>query len=460
MNLLVGFRIFVFGIMNFLPIVTSQWSTIVLPEIIQFNLRINDPAKFSQIASYFYISYFTGMILGCFIWSNLVKLIAKRKCILFSIITMGLANMISGTGENVLFICFCRFIAGCSLNIHTVGKDFLFEFAEDKYRQFALSLDSCFGLLAHLAGPFIGMKIYYMNDRNFEISCLWIGGIFFIGAALFFIAFFLVSYQPVEHQAAEIVSLESIEEEKAPLKNSTGTENEIIEATGAKEVFLECLKNPNIRNAMIVFGISTACTNCDVVLSVIYLQTPWENGGLSISPNVLSKVSLISYIPALCILLSSSRICPRIISYKHFIRFFVVAFSLAVFMTPTFRDLIPGENHADYNIFIYINQMIKYSMNSHIFSPFIHYTINKRANKHIRTIINAINFIFSTTMIVIIMNLVVPLLSVTLFSPRYTSIEPFNKYITFGIITLLQGSCFFLIEKKNKGVALDKSNQQ
>jgi len=128
-------------------------------------------------------------------------------------------------------------------------------------------------------------------------------------------------------------------------------------------------------------------------------------------------------------------------------------------MTPTFRDILPGSNHADYNVFIYINQGIKYSMNSHIFSPFIHYTINKRANKHIRTIINSINFVFSTTMIVIVMNLIVPLLSVSLYSPNFTEFEPANKYLTFSIVAVLQGSCFFLIGKKNKGVILDDTNQ-
>lgn len=457
MNPIGAFRILVFGMQNFMPILTTQWSTIVLPDIMRYNLKIEDEATFSRVASYFYISYFTGMILACFIWPVLVKLLSKRNCLLLSMTIIGTANIISGWGENIVLICICRFIAGCSLNIHTVGKDFLFEFSEDKYRQFVLSLDSCFGLLAHLAGPYIGMRIYYHNNRSFAASCVWIGAIFYTGALLFFIAFYLFIYKPVEHDHIP-VSDETLEEKK-PLKHDDHDDS-VIESTNARDVLKECYNNHNIRNAMIVFGISTACTNSEIVLSAIYLQTPWDHGGLSISPQMLSHVSLISYIPALTLLLYSPKICPSQISYRTFIRFFVIAFSLAVIMTPTFRDILPGSHHADYNIFIYINQGIKYSMNSHIFSPFIHYTINKRANKHIRTIINSINFVFSTTMIVIVMNLIVPLLSVSLYSPNFTHLEPANKYITFSIVAVLQASCFFLIGRKSKGVTLDDTNQQ
>lgn len=86
---------------------------------------------------------------------------------LISVILIGVMNIFSGIEETIFYICLFWFIAGCSLNIHTIGKDFLFEFCEDRYWQFALSLDSCFGLLAHLAGPFIGMKIYFATGNCF-----------------------------------------------------------------------------------------------------------------------------------------------------------------------------------------------------------------------------------------------------------------------------------------------------
>lgn len=442
---ILGFRIFAFAYQNFLPIITVQWSSIILPDILRYNLKVEDEASFSLIASYFFISYFLGIILGCFLWPTLVKFFSKRSCILVSIIIIGIANMLSGRGEKVTFISICRFIAGISLNIHTVGKDFLFEFAEDKHRQFILSIDSCFVLLAHLAGPFIGMQIYYANDRNFEVSCLWISAIFFFGAFIFFIAFFLIPYTPIDHMDDHSSQRNLDDDEQNPLNNIDQNSTAQIEVMSARDVLRECVNNPDIRNTMAVFALSTACTNCDLVLSIIFLQTPWENQGLSISPKVLSQVSLLSYLPAVAILIYSPKICPKKIPYADYIRTFAGIFALSVIITPLFRDILPSKYHADFNILIYINQMVKYCTNSHIVSPFIHYKINKRANKHIRTVINSINFVISTTAVVIIMNLIVPLLSVTLYSHTFVELRPFNKYFTFLAVTLLQASCLILM---------------
>jgi MFS family permease len=459
MKRLLAFRMFVFAFQNFIPIMTCQWSSIILPDILRYNLKIVDESTFSLIANYFYISYFIGIILGCFIWPYLVQFISKRNCILISTFMIGVANIASGYGQDVTHICACRFVAGCFLNIHTVGKDFLFDFVPEEHRQFTLSLDSCFGLMGHLGGPFIGMHIYYLNDRDFKATCFWIGVIFFFGVLLFLIAFYIIEYTGYHHGEGLKKDTNRIEEERVRLRNSEGEEQGMIEVTSTLDVFKVCANNLDIRNSIIVFGITTAASNCDLVLSVIYLQTPWADQGLSISPVVLSNISLLSFLPALSILLYSPKICPSRIPYLSYIRIFVFVFALAVLVTPLFRDILPEANHADFNILVYLNQIMKYCTNCHIVAPFIHYTINRRANRHIRTTINSINFVISTTLVVVFMNLIVPLLSVSLYSPQFQNLKPFNKYFTFVMVAGIQLSCFYLIGKQNKGESLDRSNQ-
>ena len=86
------------------------------------------------------------------------------------------------------------------------------------------------------------------------------------------------------------------------------------------------------------------------------------------------------------------------------------------------------------------------TINSHIFSPFVHFLINSRANSFNRTYMNCVNFILNTLISTIVLNTVVPLFSVSLHNPVFLSIFPYNKYACFIIIGLLQMSCLFLIK--------------
>ena len=439
MDITTFIRLITFGLMNFLPMLTTQWSIVILPEILETNLNVKNKSEYSFIAGYFFISFFYGRLVGTFIWPMMVKILSKKMCILISILVMGLSNALSGVGPNIFMICACRFVAGIALNIHTVGKDFLFEFCNENYRQLGLSMDSVFSLFGGLAGPFIGHYLYNSFDKDFETTCLAIAFLFFIGFILFFHVFF-ISYTPplnVSHTDEEIQEM-------------LGHHGQKIHFTDLKSVIRQCYESESIRGLMLVYGIAMASTDCDLVLSVLYLQIDWGNYGLGIDSYMISKISLFCFFPSCLLLLASNRIVPRHIKYISYIKYVLVIFTIAVFITPLLRDIIPSESHKRYNTLIYIIQCFKYTINAQIFSPYVHYLINKRANKDIRTMMNSINFVISTVIIVVLMNLVVPLLSISLYSPLFEQYRSYSKNISFFIVCVLNIIALMILSHSHK----------
>ena len=86
------------------------------------------------------------------------------------------------------------------------------------------------------------------------------------------------------------------------------------------------------------------------------------------------------------------------------------------------------------------------TINSHIYSPYIHFLINSKVNSSKRTYMNCVNFIINTIISTTVLNTVVPFLSVSLNNPFFKSFIPYNKYFCFVIIAMLQLYCLKLLK--------------
>lgn len=82
-------------------------------------------------------------------------------------------------------------------NLNTVGKDFVFEFAEPEWRQFAFSIKSQFGIMASFVGPYVGYYIYKYSGDSFIKSSMYVSGVYVISLIAFYILFYL-DYTPGE----------------------------------------------------------------------------------------------------------------------------------------------------------------------------------------------------------------------------------------------------------------------
>lgn len=108
---------------------------------------------------------------------------------------------------------------------------------------------------------------------------------------------------------------------------------------------------------MILYGISSACTNTELLISMIYLPMKWEEQGLGISTDKLVTMSLFCFFPSVIILLFSDQFIPSRITIKNYIKGIIIIFSITVCMIPLLRDIIP-ENYVE-NFMVRIFQINK-----------------------------------------------------------------------------------------------------
>lgn len=467
-------RLFIHTLMNGIPQLVFQWSIIILPEILRDHFGVQDNLMISFYASMFYMSYFCGNILSCFVWPVLVNYVSKRRCILSGFVMYGVITMISSTGKSIMFLVVCRFFTGIFLNENSIGKDLLFEFCKGNYRQIGLSLDSAWSLTLGFGGPLIGLMLYRLSGNNLSLSLIYIGSIYLFFGAIFFILFFLVPYKAKRRNSFKhnIKSLEDVETEKMtenktqPKKKDKNEEENLlllpdttkkdrIKTRSTKEVIYNCIHLKTLRNPILIYAFSISITATDLLLTVILLETAWKDQGYGLSPGSLSRLWAMTVVPAVIIILVSPKYCPSRISYSTFVRVFILTFAFGVLFTPLLRDLIPEKHRETFTPLIYLVIFLKNCSCGRLYAPFIHFQINNRSNRYIRTLINTINFIVVTALTILLVNLIVPMLSVMLFSPIFTRFAPFNKYPLFLILAFMQLCLVFLIEDEQKGEVLE-----
>jgi MFS family permease len=454
-------RLAIHTVLNGIPCLAYQWTTIVLPELLRNSFGITDKTMVSFYASLFYVSYFCGIFLSCFIWPFVVKRVSKRRCVVFSTIMYGIITMCSGIGNSLTVLLLCRFLTGMFLNVNSIGKDLLFEFTKGNLRQMGLSFDSAIALVMNLAGPFFGLQIYHATGDSLQSSLIWIGSIYLVSAFFFIIFFFIVPYSEKhrnsfdEDEAIRRQQMElSQDGDNAPLMQEKKGKMQLV-TRSTKEVIYWAIHYKPLRNPILVYGISLAVTNCDLLLTVIFLETAWADSGMGIEAGSLSLLFALSVIPAVIILVVTPTFCPSKISYSAFMRIFMSVFGTGVLLTPLLRDLIPERNHNTLKTIAYAIVMVKNCSNGRLYAPFIHFHLNSKCNRYIRTLINTINFIVATSLTIIAVNLIVPLESILLFDPRFREYAPYNKYPLFLVLVALQMISLILIQDDQNDQVLE-----
>lgn len=108
------------------------------------------------------------------------------------------------------------------------------------------------------------------------------------------------------------------------------------------------LRNKKLRSLMILYGICSACVNSEYIIAMLFIQEKWEAGGLEVSAENLSNLSLLAFFPSVLILLYSDRVVPDRISIISFSKSVIIVFAGAVLLFPVLRDLIPADRKNDY----------------------------------------------------------------------------------------------------------------
>lgn len=439
------YRILIFSYITFLPIFITLWCMTILPQIISENLNYPSVKDQTRIAGLFFTSFFYGLIIGSFIWPQIVHLTTKRNLIFWAVLTQGFFTAILGFYNNIWWIVGCRFICGLMHNLNTVGKDFVFEFAKPNYRQYTFSFKSCFGILASFAGPFVGYYIYQFSGQSFMISNFIVAIAFAVGLVLFFLAFYL-DFTPGEiegnlNQTLELQKKDDIEEEDQELLPNERI-SETVEIIPEKklslwQVFLHCMKMPDVRGLIIIYFVANGVFKSVTMIVIFYIEQPYEKEGLGINNKNMSIITLISYFPSVIILMGSPKIVPKFFGYIKFIRTMTFILSISILTIPMIRDIFSEKFILENQWIIYLNVILLNAFNPKLFSPFVNYLVNSRVKREERTAVNSITFISSTLCSSLLINIVSVLYSDSFTDGFFLKLRPFNKYFSFVFLAVL-----------------------
>ena len=449
-------RLIVFGYFSFLPNFLSFWPSTVLPEIIEKNLMITSKEDHSKYGGYFFTSYFTGLIVGCFCWPYLIRLLSKRMALLLGLFFQGVFTYLTGCTLNMPLFFLLRFLTGFSNNINTIGKDFIFEFTKPEYRQYAFSIKSSFTMLGMWVGPLLGYLMYVYFDRSFSKSLAFLAVLYMI-ACLLFIIFFYLDFTPLEFEmkGKVSISLHDIQPD-SPVENQIEDEEKALvrperkhkkKSKGLWEVVLIIWKRPVLRNYVLVYLLTNGIGTTRSVLMVFLLEGAWSEGGLNVSAMSISFTNLIVFVCSLAFLMIAPIFVPSRIEYMTIIRqivFLMILFNIAM---PFTRDVLSDSNGSNLMIILTCYGVMSF-LNPKLFSPFLNFLFNDKIEAEARTSMNSITFVGSCIAASLSMTLIAPFYSISTQSQFFQNYAPFSKYLCFVLMDLVLLVCFFLLGNK------------
>jgi hypothetical protein len=463
-------RILVFGYFSFLPNLLSYWITAVLPQVIEQNLGVNRKEDVSKVGGLFFSFYFFGIIAGALAWPYVLKVISKKWAVLLGLFFQGVFTALTGKTAVLSWVYTFRFWTGFFNNINTVGKDFIFEFAKPAYRQYAFSLKSCFTVGGIFVGPLLGYYIYNHFDCSLERSLMLLFWMYIVACGLFVVVFMIdmrhsaeeehetapvpAPQEPQEPQkskqpkGSETVPVLLDDEEGQPLIDPTP--KEIQCQRGIPEVLKIMWNNHVLRNFAIVYFLTNGIFTTRNFILVFYLEASWEDQGLGISSMEVSYINFYSFFLCMAFLLISPFFVPSRISYLAIVKDIILISMFLIILPPLLRDLLPDNTQPFCRWTIYISYLISNFFNPKLFSPFINFFMNNQVDRYSRTALNSITFITSCVSAAVIMTLVSPFLSISLYNDWFVAHRPWNKYFCFVILDLLLAlSLFYLRGQRN-----------
>ena len=147
-------------------------------------------------------------------------------------------------------------------------------------------------------------------------------------------------------------------------------------------------------------------------------------------------MAVLSYVPSTLLLFVSPCYVPEKISYQKYMNFVIGLFTVAIFMTPLYRDIMNKSNYNIIRVIVLINQSTVYWCTPKVFSPFINYIVGKSVDRNGRTAINSFAYVSQLLVTSLMINLLTPLYSWSMSSKFALSLMPFNKDIAFLILTI------------------------
>lgn len=179
----------------------SYWYSVVIKDILKNDFGVQFEYQITEIIFDFYNYFVLGEIFSGFVWTYVLKYLSTRTCILISLAFQAVVYIIQYFMVSIEAIYFCRVLQGFFNNINSLGKTYVFEFADVDYIALAFSMKGFIAIVLANFFPQIGVKLYKGLGNSFPNTCfVW----FVFSAAItvaFYFCFFVWKYSENTQEA-------------------------------------------------------------------------------------------------------------------------------------------------------------------------------------------------------------------------------------------------------------------
>jgi hypothetical protein len=428
----------------FVESIGSHWILSVMPVIVSENFGTSREEEKSGAASRYFIYFFVGLIIGSLAWPIVVRYIPKRECIILGLLFQALTNYLVGTAPTFGYLCFWRFWFGFFHLVNTLGKDFLYEFADHTQRQSIFIMRSIAVLISSFFGPLFGYLVYYGTGKSLA-SSLAVISLIYLSAVVFFAIVFYCS--PFIAHAHDFSS-----EETQSLNVEEGAVHAEINLVRHKQIgvwpMLKFIaRKKELRNLVLGFWMVFSVYNTQMLLSVFFIETPWHSQGLGLSDKEVSYLVVAVFLPIIMIFVISNKLVPKRITMFSLFQVVIFANMLFMLLVPAMRDLTTGLTHHQRLLLIYVLVSLFLTFNPNLISPFLNLHMNNQVPRNGRTTFNSITFIGCSLCVITLFATIIPLFSRTMFDPAWVQYSPYSKYVCFIVLDFVLGLGAYLLRK-------------
>ncbi len=270
----------------------SYWYTVVLKDILKNDFGVQFEYEITEIIFDFYNWFVIGEILSGFLWTYILKYMTTRTCILVSLVCQAAVYIIQYFMTSIEAIFFCRVLQGFFNNINSLGKTYVFEFADVDYISVAFSMKGFIAILLQNFFPQIGVKIYELFGKNFQITCLFWFGFNAVIAIAFYFCFFVWSYSENTQEAVNKRNrlLKDAENNKTDAKVAEAKDKKDEKEVhyGLGRVFKHIISDPVTIKLFIVYILTKSIHKAIQGYKTVIFLKDRDLGGMAFEQNELS----------------------------------------------------------------------------------------------------------------------------------------------------------------------------
>jgi MFS family permease len=117
---------------------------------------------------------------------------SQKNCILVCLIAQALIYLMQYFNSSIEMVYFARVLQGFFDNINSVGKSFIFEFADRDYIEICFTFKGFAALVCGNVFPKIGNWVYDGFNRDYPSSCMFWFWFSVVISVIFYVLFYVL----------------------------------------------------------------------------------------------------------------------------------------------------------------------------------------------------------------------------------------------------------------------------